>query len=203
MTIKNRITELRQVKAGDLLENPRNWRTHPEAQRSALTAVLDEVGIAGALVGYETEDGLRLIDGHLRKEQDPEQEWPVLVLDVDDLEADKLLVTMDPLAAMADANEQVLADLIDSIDTDSDGMQAMLDQLSESGGMFNVDEAGMPDLSSGDKAPFQQMTFTLHDSQADAVTNALREAKSAGPFVSENENSNGNALARIAEAYCG
>ena len=127
--IKNRIIELRQVKAGDLLENPRNWRTHPEAQRSALTAVLDEVGIAGALVGYETEDGLRLIDGHLRKEQDPEQEWPVLVLDVDDLEADKLLVTMDPLAAMADANEQVLADLIDSIDTDSDDLRKMLDDL--------------------------------------------------------------------------
>ena len=129
MTSKNRITERRQVKAGDLLENPRNWRTHPEAQRSALTAVLEEVGIAGALVGYETEDGLRLIDGHLRKEQDPEQEWPVLVLDVDDLEADKLLVTMDPLAAMADANEQVLADLIDSIDTDSDDLRKMLDDL--------------------------------------------------------------------------
>ena len=129
--IKNRIIELRQVKAGDLLVNPRNWRTHPEAQRSALTAVLEEVGIAGALVGYETEDGLRLIDGHLRKEQDPEQEWPVLVLDVDELEADKLLVTMDPLAAMAEANLEVLDDLLKSIETDSDELQEMLDDLAK------------------------------------------------------------------------
>lgn len=61
--------------------------------------------------------------------------------------------------------------------------------------------AGLPD---GDKAPFQQMTFTLHDDQADIVKRAIQAAKDAGPFVdSPNENSNGNALNRIAEAYIG
>ena len=59
-------------------------------------------------------------------------------------------------------------------------------------------------LPDGDKQPFQQMTFTLHDSQADAVRRALDAAKDAGGFDgSPNENSNGNALARIAEAFLG
>jgi len=46
------------------------------------------------------------------------------------------------------------------------------------------------------------MTFTLHDTQAEQVTEAIRIAKAAGAFVdSPNENSNGNALARICETY--
>jgi hypothetical protein len=59
-------------------------------------------------------------------------------------------------------------------------------------------------LPEGDRAPFQQMTFTLSDAQADTVKRALDAAKDAGAFVhTGNENSNGNALARLAEAYLG
>ena len=61
-----------------------------------------------------------------------------------------------------------------------------------------------PELASGDRDPFQQMTFTLHDSQVEILKQAMQSAKESGPFEdSPNENSNGNALARIAEAYCG
>lgn len=56
-------------------------------------------------------------------------------------------------------------------------------------------------LAGGDRAPFQQMTFTLHDVQAQHVVDALRIAKMFGPYESLNENSNGNALARICETY--
>ena len=62
--------------------------------------------------------------------------------------------------------------------------------------------AEMPDLASGDRAPIQQMTFTVHDSQAETIKEALEIAKSMGEFVgTENENSNGNALARVAELF--
>jgi hypothetical protein len=48
------------------------------------------------------------------------------------------------------------------------------------------------------------MTFTLAAHQAETVRDALKAAKEAGPFVDTgNENSNGNALARICEAYSG
>jgi hypothetical protein len=57
-------------------------------------------------------------------------------------------------------------------------------------------------LPDGDRAPFRQMTFTLHDTQAEQVFDALKLAKAQGAFVdSPNENSNGNALARICETY--
>jgi hypothetical protein len=47
------------------------------------------------------------------------------------------------------------------------------------------------------------MTFTLHNDQAEIINQAIELAKKQGPFNGLNENSNGNALARIAEAYRG
>jgi hypothetical protein len=41
MKIRNRIRELRTVRAGDLVPNPRDWRTHPQAQQDALRGVLE------------------------------------------------------------------------------------------------------------------------------------------------------------------
>ncbi len=57
-------------------------------------------------------------------------------------------------------------------------------------------------LPEGEKSPFQQMTFTVSDDQAEQVQNALDTAKRMGAFVDTgNENSNGNALARICETF--
>jgi len=62
-----------------------------------------------ALLARELPDGaLELIDGHLRAETTPDQEVPVLVLDVTEEEAAKLLAVIDPLGAMAEANQQAL-----------------------------------------------------------------------------------------------
>lgn len=66
---------------------------------------------------------------------------------------------------------------------------------------LNVAEGEFPGLSSEDRSPFQQLTFTLHDSQVDVVKIAIEAAKAAGEFKGPNENSNGNALARICETY--
>ena len=40
MLIRDRIVELRRVKASQLRPNPRNWRTHPAAQQDALRGLL-------------------------------------------------------------------------------------------------------------------------------------------------------------------
>jgi hypothetical protein len=65
-----------------------------------------------------------------------------------------------------------------------------------------ADEAELPDLASGEKEPFQQVTFTLHNSQAEVIKAALDKAKAAGGGASEeNENSNGNAIAHVCRAY--
>ena len=111
MQIRDRIKDFRRVKASQLRPHPKNWRTHPAAQQDALRGVLAEIGYAGALLARELPDGsLELIDGHLRAETTPDMEVPVLVLDLDEREAAKLLALHDPLAGMAEANEEVLAD---------------------------------------------------------------------------------------------
>jgi hypothetical protein len=129
MQIRNRIKELRQVKASELLPNPRNWRRHPAGQADALRGALAEIGYADALIAYETPDGLMLIDGHLRAETTPDMEVPVLVTDLDEGEANKLLMTLDPLAAMASADTATFDALRQMTTVDSDALQEMLDAI--------------------------------------------------------------------------
>jgi hypothetical protein len=98
--IRDRIKELRRVPASALVRNPKNWRRHPKAQADALRGLLTEVGYSDALLARELPDGrLVLIDGHLRAETTPNSVAPVLVLDVTEEEGEKMLLTLDPLAA--------------------------------------------------------------------------------------------------------
>lgn len=129
MKIKNRIKELRYVSARDILPNPKNWRTHPKEQADALRGVLAEVGMADAVIARELEDGsLMLIDGHLRTETIGDQPIPVLVLDVNEEEADKILATFDPLSAMANSNLDKLQSLASTIDFSSEAVRSLLNQ---------------------------------------------------------------------------
>lgn len=127
MKFRDRIRELRRVPAATLRRHPLNWRKHPPGQRRALQAALAELGFADALVARELPDGsLELIDGHLRAETASEGEVPVLVVDLSDEEARKLLAVLDPLAGMAESdgavwdrltrdlswNDRALADLV-------------------------------------------------------------------------------------------
>lgn len=130
MKIRDRIKEFRRVKASELRPHPKNWRTHPAAQQDALRGILAEIGYAGALLARELPDGsLELIDGHLRADTTPDAEVPVLVLDLDEREAAKLLALHDPLTGMAGTNDEVLAGLLDLVETENDAVQALLDQM--------------------------------------------------------------------------
>lgn len=139
MQIRDRVKELRRVRASELTPNPRNWRTHPDAQRDALRGVLAEIGYAGALLARELDDGrLELIDGHLRAETTPDSLVPVLVLDVNEEEALKVLLTHDPLSAMAEVDAERLGDLLDTCDIKSPHVMAMLADLEDS--VFTANE---------------------------------------------------------------
>ena len=130
MKIRDRIKELRRVRADLLRPNPKNWRTHPQAQRDALCGVLAEIGYADALLARELPDGtLELIDGHLRAETTPQTEVPVLVLDLTDEEAAKLLALHDPLAGLAEADGDALAALLGEVETDNDALRSVLDGI--------------------------------------------------------------------------
>jgi hypothetical protein len=59
-------------------------------------------------LAYELPDGrLKLIDGHLRRDMDPNMKVEVEVLDVNDAEARALLLSIDPLAELAQNQAQL------------------------------------------------------------------------------------------------
>ncbi len=128
-TFRDRIVELRRVAARELIPNPRNWRRHPKRQQAALRGLLEEVGYADALLARETPTGLMLIDGPLRAETTPDQIVPVLVLDVTEDEANKLLATLDPLASMAETDKLALKDLASLLQTDSADLRELFNGL--------------------------------------------------------------------------
>src|SRR5262245_56916084 len=106
--VRNRIKGHRRVRAGDLVPHEWNYRRHPEGQRDALWALYREVGFARSLLAYELPDGrLKLIDGHLRRDMDPDMEVEVEVLDVSEDEARALLLSIDPLVALGQMQEQL------------------------------------------------------------------------------------------------
>jgi hypothetical protein len=106
--IRNRIKDHRRVRAGDLVPHELNHRLHPELQRAALEALYREVGFARSLLAYELPDGrLKLLDGHLRRDLDPDMEVDVEVLDLSEDEARTMLLSIDPLAALAEVQTQL------------------------------------------------------------------------------------------------
>ena len=126
--VRNRIVEHVTVRAGDLLPHPLNYRLHPDAQRQALAASYEEIGFARSLLGYRLADGrIQLIDGHLRRELDPELPVVVEILDVSDEEARKLLLTLDPLTALAQADEETLGRLRELTATDAPALRRLWD----------------------------------------------------------------------------
>jgi DNA modification methylase len=130
MKIRDRISELRRVSARELLPNPKNWRAHPQGQQDALRGLLAELGYCDAAIARRLDDGrLQLIDGHLRCETTPDMDVPVLILDVTEAEADKLLVTLDPLASLAEANAEALAALLATVDSESSAVKTLLAEL--------------------------------------------------------------------------
>jgi hypothetical protein len=109
MTLRNRIIAHRRIPAAELVPHHLNPRVHGEGQRSALRALLEEIGLARSVLAYVADadratglDRLTLIDGHPRRDELGDNLVGVEVLDVNDAEARALLLSLDPLAALAD-----------------------------------------------------------------------------------------------------
>jgi hypothetical protein len=208
-TWQNRIIGEGEESPDQLLANPANWRVHPKHQQDALAGVLNEVGwVQRVIVNQRTG---HIVDGHLRVSlalQRNEPTIPVVYVDLDEAEEALVLATLDPLSALATTDAGKLDELLRDISTGEAAVQEMLAELAERSGIVPTDDALWSDafdaLPDGDKSPFEQMTFTVHTRQAEIIRDAITKAKAQGPFDDTgNENSNGNALARICESYVG
>lgn len=127
----NRILSHGTMRAGDFLANPENWRTHGLAQEAQLTSLLDDVGFVGeVMVNKRTHaswpKGLRgvetMVDGHLRVKaalaRGEDTPVPYFYVDLTPEEERRVLLTLDPIGAMAGRDDDLLAGLRTQVETE-------------------------------------------------------------------------------------
>lgn len=134
---RNRIVRQDVCDPTTLSPSPHNWRTHPPLQKDALQGALAELGWIQQLV-VNTTTG-QLIDGHLRLAlalEYSEPLVPVLYVELSEDEERLALLTLDPLAAMAEANREQLDALLREVVTGDQFLQQMLSQLAETHGLM-------------------------------------------------------------------
>ena len=201
----------------DLEFDANNARRRTERSNHAIRTSLQKFGPLRSLVGQRLPDGriiIRAGNGTLEEagqlgfekarivERQPDE---LIVVVADDLPEEKwrqYAVADNRSSDLSEWDVGVLAEAHEEVDLsdwfnpeeieDWDNIAPPEDE--EWNDAFNS-------VPSGDRAPFQEMTFTLHDEQAEQVKAALSAAKGMGPFNSENKNSNGNALSRVCEVF--
>jgi len=199
MKIKSEKIELVDVES--IVPNPKNANQHSAEQIERLCKLIKYQGFRNPLI-VSNRTGF-LVVGHGRLEAAKKlgiKKLPVIKQDFEN-EAQEYayLISDNEIARWAELDkEQVLNDLKE-IELDDIELLGLEDfEIPE------VDEVDLPELKSGDKEPYQQKTFTLHDSQADTVDSAINKVKEKYKdyYVNElNENSNGNAIAYICELF--
>jgi len=197
--------ERRNIKT--IIPYARNSRTHSDEQVAQIAASIKEWGFTNPiLVDVDGE----IIAGHgrlLAAQKLGLDEVPcITAVGWSDAQKKAYVIADNKLALNAGWDMEYLRLELD----DLAGMDFNLDLTGFSADeianlSYDADaEADLPSLNDGDQGPLQQITFTLHRDQIDQVEQALQTSKSLGPFVdTENDNSNGNALARICETFNG
>ncbi len=204
---KRDITKIVYYKIEDIKPAKYNPRVISDEELSGLRESIKEFGIIDPLI-INKRSGV-LIGGHQRlKAADLEgyTEVPVVELDLGDIKEMALNVALNSHTIQGKFDLELLHGVLDEIKCEIPELHFSLN-MPKLEMDLKIDfkapaEGEMPDLGSGDKSPIQQITFTLSNAQADTIKEALGRSKQAGEFNDPvNENSNGNALARICEAY--
>lgn len=177
---RNRITGLVILDdADEILAHQNNWRTHDDIQREALRGLLGEVGIVNAAIGFTSADAdgkMKLIDGHLRREE-IRQGLPVLMTDLNDDEAALVLATLDPLAAMAGTDAANLNALLHQLTPGQASVQAMLSSLAERNHLIPASEVDLDGFFQQgpptDGIAKEKLILQFPAAQMPAVKNAL------------------------------
>ena len=114
--------EIEYIEARWLKQNPRNWRRHPERQKSVVRAALREIGTVDPLKVVPDPEGsgkYLIMDGNLRAnlfaELSDDTLVPVLILDLDEEEMDKALLTYDSSTMLYEADPDMLPALLKSV----------------------------------------------------------------------------------------
>jgi|TARA_R110000796_G_scaffold75082_4_gene168566 ParB-like chromosome segregation protein Spo0J len=197
-------SKIEYVSIDTLIPYARNARTHSDVQVAQIAASITEFGWTNPIL----VDGAKgVIAGHgrlLAARKLRHDEVPVIELShLTDTQKRAYIIADNKLSLNAGWDDEVLSVELEQLD--GAGFDLTLtgfgdDDLSDLG--LNVDETGMPILNDGDREPFQQKTFTLHDEQVSVIDDAVILAKT-NPLVDTgiNDNTNGNALALICKEW--
>lgn len=206
-TIERGKMQIEQVAVESLIPYARNSRTHSDEQVAQIAASIREFGWTNPIL-IDGANGI--IAGHgrlLAARKLGMAEVPVIQLDgMTETQKKAYIIADNKLALNAGWDDELLKLEIEEVNLEDFEIELIgfsQDELNNLIGAQDVNELdGMPGLPSGDREPFQQMTFTLHDEQAEQVKRAIDVAKDMGDFLgSSNENSNGNALSRVCEIF--
>ena len=203
MSYKNAIVRYDVKPASEFTFNPLNPRVHPEPQRKAVQASLNEFGWVSPVIENETTG--YLVDGHERiwdaLAKGDDEPVPYIVVRVPADKEPALLAVFDKITTMATYDADMVNTLLGMVSLEDEALQAVLKQMGdEANAEFSWDDAfsGLPD----NNHEFREVTFTVHNSQFEVVERALKLAiQSHNLRRSVNQNSNGNALTQICEVF--
>jgi DNA modification methylase len=126
-----------RVAPDQLLAHPMNWRTHPQSQREALRAAIEELGyIRSVTVNKRTGN---LVDGHERVWQALTSEQPFIDVEYVDLSPEdelKALATMDPISELATVDKGKLDELLRDVQTGSEALAGLLSDMAKQNGLL-------------------------------------------------------------------
>ena len=134
-SFRNRIKELKVVTQEELIPNEHNWRTHSAAQATALRRMLTDVGFVNPILTIRSGKKYKIVDGHLRAGVAEKEKVPIVVLDLTEEEARKVLATIDPITEMASSDGEEYHKLIDSF---SKEMKDFLDETLSQSSYWNL-----------------------------------------------------------------
>jgi len=195
--------KVEQIPTEKLIPYAPNAKKHDAAQVSKLAGSIREFGFNNPVL-IDAQNGIIAGHGRVMAAQKLElKDVPCIRLGhLTDTQRRAYILADNKLAEIGGGwDEELLGlELAELRDTNFD--LELMGFSEEELGAFAVEESGMPELSSEDKQPFQQMTFTVHDEQAEEVLAAITKAKGMGHGESGvNENNNGNAIAFICQSF--
>jgi ParB-like chromosome segregation protein Spo0J len=197
--------ELIKKKVFELIPYINNSRTHSEEQITQIASSIKEFGFTNPIL---IDKDNSIIAGHGRLQAVKRlgfEEVPCIVISG---------LTKTQIKALIIADNQLAL----NASWDIDKLSLEIDNLKEDN--FNLDILGfnndflkdmqeeiiqlsdLPEIKEGDKEPFQQMTFIIHDSQMKFINSALEKVKNNFNLKNEyNQNINGNALTEICKNF--
>lgn len=180
--LRDRILGLERLQPRDLADNPLQHKEHPEHQQDVLSGLLQEIGIAGALLVYRSaanNDRLTLVDGHQRKGLAPDVPWPCLVTDLEDDEAAKLLAVGDEVARLATYRADRVPALLAAVETRNAALASILEELGQHAAaaaqvQATTSDGGEPTRRIAKRIGLVKAVFSVE--QLDIVERAIRAA---------------------------